>query len=85
MNKKDKLLKKDKAEVEYYDFNDQEKTQLSALIALMQQAQSAQDILYSNLINDIASRYEISNATLDINMSEVLKEGAKAAKLIVKH
>lgn len=84
MSRKDDLLNKNSG-VEYYDLNDQEKTQLSALIALMQQAQSAQDIIYSNLINDVASRYELSNATLDLNMDEVLKEGVKVAKLIAKH
>jgi hypothetical protein len=84
-SKKDKLLNKNKDEsVESYDLNDAEKVQLAAIVSLVQQAQNAQDILFSNLIESVAGRYEISNATLDINMAEVMQEGTKVAKLLVK-
>jgi hypothetical protein len=84
-SKKDKLLNKNKdGSIESYDLNEDEKVQLAAIIALFQQAQNAQDILYSNLIKNISDRLEISNATLDINMSEVMQEGTKIAKLLVK-
>lgn len=81
--KRDNLLKK-KSEDQTFELTNSEKLQLSAIINLFQQAQQAQDILYSNLIENVADRLELSGKSLEINMHEVLEKGVDEARLITK-
>lgn len=81
--KKEDLLKREKS-VELYDLSAQEKAQLAALNELVGQAQAAQDMIFSRIVSDAADRLEISNASLNINMQEVLEKGIDAAKLVVE-
>ena len=83
MSKKDSILSK-KKEAQELDLTENEKIQLGAIVSLMEQARTAQDILYTQLVNQIAERYEITGKDIGINMDEVMKSGAKVAKLIVK-
>jgi hypothetical protein len=82
--KRDELLNKKQSETTEYELTTQEKNQLAALLTLVQQAQQAQDIIYSNLLESVAGRLELSNKTLEFNMNEILEQGAKVAKLIAK-
>lgn len=81
MSKKDKILA-NKESLTEYPLNLEEKNQLNALIELMSQAQTAQDIIYSNLVKSVAARYEIGDAMIDLNIQEVIEKGADP-KLIV--
>lgn len=83
MSKKDKILGK-KPEVEYYDLNDEERTEVASLIALIEQAQAAQNFIYSRICQNIADRYEISDRDITLNFEEMMKDGVKVAKLVVK-
>lgn len=71
-------------EPETYDLNQNEKNQLNSIIELMHQAQTAQDLLYSNLVRMVAERHEISGASININMDEVIEKGADVARLNVQ-
>lgn len=82
MSKKDNILKKNK--LEEYPLNESEILQIASLTALIKQSQMAQDQLYSLLLKNITDRYEISNKTVELNWSEIMDQGAKFAKLIVK-
>jgi len=79
-SKKDELLKK---AVEEYPLNDEERNELASLIALVNQATMAQDLLYTRIVNTAAQRLEISDKELSLNMEQIGKEGIKAAKLVV--
>ncbi len=68
-------------EFEYFDLNDFEKGQVQALAELVQQARLAQDVIYSNIVQSVAARHELSNRTIDIDMQEVFDKGAKDIKL----
>ena len=82
MAKKDIL---DKAKTnEEYPLIPAEQAQLASLIALVKQARMAQDMLYSNIVEQIVERCEIVGAQVDINMQEVMESGdSSLAKLIV--
>lgn len=82
--KRDKILRKDEKSVEYYDLNEQEQLQIGSLVALVEQARMAQDMFYTQIVQNVADRLEISNARLDLNMDEIMNNGAKYAKLVVK-
>lgn len=82
MSKKDELLsQKEEPKFELFDLNDQEKGQLQALAELVQQARLAQDVIYTNLLQSIATRHQLNNRTIDIDMAEVFKNGAANAQL----
>lgn len=78
--KKSDMLKKEATE---YELNDEEKLQVASLIALIEQARQAQDILYSKIVRDVGDRYELSDKDLTLNFEEMMKDGVKVAKLIV--
>lgn len=83
MAKKDSILGKNQ-EVEYYDLNDEEKLQVASLVALMEQARMAQDQLYSMIVRNVSDRYEIVDKDITLNFEEILTNGAKCSKLVVK-
>lgn len=69
------------AEFEYFDLNEFEKGQIQALAELVQQARLAQDVIYTNLVQSVAARYELNNRTIDIDMQHVFEHGASDVKL----
>lgn len=71
-------------EFELFDLNDLEKGQLQALAELVQQSRLAQDVIYTNLVQSVAARYELQNMTIEIDMADVFKNGAANAKLRAK-
>ncbi len=79
--KKSDMLKREATE---YELNDEEKLQVASLIALIEQARQAQDILYSKIVRDIGERYELVDKDLSLNFEAMMKDGVKVAKLIVK-
>ncbi len=79
--KKSDMLKREATE---YDLNDEEKLQVASLIALIEQARTAQDVLYSKIVRDIGERYELTDKDLTLNFEDMMKDGVKVAKLIVK-
>lgn len=83
MSKKDELLNKDE-EATLYDLTPEEIVEVASLVALVEQAQAAQNFIYSRICQNIADRYEISDKDITLNWTEIMKDGAKAAKLIVK-
>lgn len=82
MSKKDRILSNNKSLSEY-PLNVEEKNQLNALITLIGQSQMAQDLIYSNLVQSVAARYEISDSSVDLNIQEVMTKGADP-KLMVR-
>lgn len=76
--KRDNILKVE----DDYPLNQDEKNELNALIELITQAQKAQDILYTSLVNSIAQRYELTGSTISLNIDEVINQGSEP-KLIV--
>jgi hypothetical protein len=80
MSKKDDILKK---EVTEYELTEEEKLQVASLIALIEQARQAQDILYSTIVKNIGDRYEITDKDLTLNFEEMMKDGVQNAKLVV--
>lgn len=84
MSKRDQLLNKDQPdETEAYELNEDEQQQLAALLELVNQSRMAQDIIFTRLVHDVAARYEISGAAININMDDVQREGVGVAKLVV--
>lgn len=84
MTKKEDLLATEQPqdqEFEYFDLNDIEKGQIQALAELVQQARLAQDVIYTNLVQSVAARYELTNRTIDIDMQEVMTKGASNVQL----
>lgn len=79
--KKSDMLKREATE---YELNDEEKLQVASLIALIEQARTAQDVLYSKIVRDIGERYELTDKDLSLNFEDMMKDGVKVAKLIVK-
>jgi hypothetical protein len=82
MAKKDTILKK--SEPTEYELTDGEKQALGGLLNLAEQAKIAQDLIYTQLVQSIAARYEITNKDIEINMQEALDNGLDSARLIVK-
>ena len=82
MSKKTDILNANKPTE--YDLNDEEKLQVASLIALIEQARQAQDILYSTIVNGIAQRLEVADKDLSLNFEEMLANGVKTAKLTAK-
>jgi len=80
MSKKQDMLKK---EVVEYDLTDDEKLRVGSLIALIEQARQAQDILYTDIVRNIGDRLEIVDRDMTLNFEEMMTEGVKNAKLIV--
>jgi hypothetical protein len=83
MSKKDNILAKG-SDLSEYPLNSDEKSQLNALLELMDQAQKAQNIIFTSLVSSIAARYEISNARLDINLQEVVENNAEPKLIVVQ-
>lgn len=83
MSKKDELLNKNES-AELYDLNDEEKVEVASLIALIEQARAAQDVIYSGIVRRIADRYEVVDKDITLNFEEIMKDGVKVAKLVVK-
>lgn len=83
MSKKADLLG-NKENKELYDLTDNEKLEIASLIALEQQAQAARNFIYSRIVSNIADRYELSGRDVSLNWEEIMQEGAKVAKLVVK-
>jgi hypothetical protein len=81
MSKKDELLNKGE---QRYDLTEEEIVEVASLMALVQQAKAAQDFIYSRIVQNIASRYELVDKEITLNFEEILEQGAKVAKLVVK-
>lgn len=83
-SKKDALLNK-KTDGNEYTLNEVEIIEVASLMALEEQAQAARNFMYSRILERIAERHGIADGTeVDLNWEEIMKEGAKTAKLIVK-
>lgn len=83
MSKKEELLNKAE-EVSLYDLTDEEIVEVASLIALEEQAQAARNFIYSRIVQNIAQRLEVSDKEITLNFEEIMKKGAKVAKLVVK-
>lgn len=83
MSKRDQLLKNKREGPETYSLNEDEQMQLAALLELVQQAQRAQDIIFTNIVQSAAARCGVKGAGVNINMEEVQTQGVSVAKLIV--
>ena len=84
MSKKDELLNKDE-EATLYDLTPEEIVEVASLVALVEQAQAAQNFIYSRICQNIAGRHEISDKDITLNFAEIMEKGAKVAKLVVKN
>lgn len=84
MAKKEDILGNETPSPQELELNAAEKNQLAAMVELVSQAQQAQNIIYSNLVQSIGARYEVSNSDISINMPEVYRNGIEVARLIVK-
>src|SRR5438046_2821997 len=87
MSKKEEILGdstslNEEGSVTTYDLNDQEKSELQALAALVQQARLAQDIIYTRLLQSIAVRNEVKDSTLELDMEKVFKDGVEGIQLV---
>ncbi len=74
MSKKDQLLQMDPE----YKLTPAETNHLNAVIEMINQARMAQDLLYTNLIQTVAARYEVPVEKVSINIGEVMEQGAEA-------
>lgn len=74
MSKKDQLLQMDPE----YKLTPAETNHLNAVIEMINQARMAQDLLYTNLIQTVAARYEVPVEKVRINIEEVMEQGAEA-------
>lgn len=83
MAKKDQILKKNN-EAQEYELTDQEKLEVASLIALIEQARQAQDMIYSMIVRNISDRLELVDKDLSLNFEDMMKDGVKVAKLIAK-
>lgn len=79
--KKDELLGKQFEE--RYPLNQEEKNQLNAILEMIDQARQAQNLLYTNLVQQISYRNEVVDARIDINMGEITEKGIDSAALVV--
>lgn len=82
MTKKEEMLKKESTE-ERYDLTPEEIVEIASLIALIEQAEAARNFIYSRIVQNVADRLELSNKDITLNFEEIMKEGAKVAKLVV--
>lgn len=83
MSKKDQLLKKNEQGVTYYDLTQEEIVEVASLVALEEQAQAARNFIYSRIVQNIADRHEIVGKDITLNFEDIMREGAKVAKLVV--
>lgn len=84
MKKKEELLGTPDTQPRAYILTTNEKNQISALLELVNQARQAQDIIYTQIVTDIASRLEVSNSAISLNMEDIMRDGIDAARLVVK-
>lgn len=84
-SKKDQLLKKNEQGVTLYDLTDEEILEIASLIALVEQAEHARNFIYTRIAQGVADRLEISNKEISFNFQEIMEQGAKVAKLVVKN
>lgn len=84
MSKKDQLLGNKEA-IESYPLNEEEIVEVASLIALVEQAEAARNFIYSRIVQNVADRYEISDKEITLNFEEIMRDGAKVAKLIVRN
>jgi len=82
MSKKDTILNNNKA-VDY-DLTNNEKIEVASLIALISQARAAQDFIYSQIVQRVADRLNVSDKDISLNFEEIMEQGTKIAKLVVK-
>lgn len=82
MSKKSELLGKEEAT--FYDLNEQEILEVASLVALVEQARAAQDFIFTRIVENIADRYEIVGKDISLNFDEIMQEGAKVARLVVR-
>jgi hypothetical protein len=82
-SKKEELLGKAN-NTQLYDLTENEKIEVASLIALEEQAQAARNFIYSRIVSNVADRFEISNKDISLNWEEIMSQGAKVAKLVVK-
>lgn len=85
MSKKDELLSKSAVvEPTEYELTPEEIVEIASLIALIEQAEAARNFIYSRIVQNVADRLEISGKEITLNFEEIMTQGAKVAKLIVK-
>ncbi len=82
MSKKEDLLNK-QPEVTTYDLTQEEMVEVASLIALEEQAQAARNFIYSRIVQNIADRIEVTGSEITLNFEEIMRDGAKVAKLVV--
>lgn len=82
MSKKDTILNNNKA-VDY-DLTNNEKIEVASLIVLISQARAAQDFIYSQIVQRVADRLNVSDKDISLNFEEIMEQGTKIAKLVVK-
>lgn len=85
MSKKEELLKKNEQGVTYYDLTDEEILEVASLVALVEQAEHARNFIYSRIAQRVADRLEVSNKEISFNFQEIMDQGAKVAKLVVRN
>jgi hypothetical protein len=83
MSKKDAILNK-AVETKEYDLTSEEIVEIASLVALIQQAEAARNYIYSRIAQNVADRLEIKDKEISFNFEEIMNQGAKFAKLIVK-
>lgn len=83
-SKKDELLNKAQEETSY-TLTEAEILEVASLMALVEQAEAARNFMYSRIVGLIAQRNNVPDGSdVDLNWVEIMKEGAKVAKLVVK-
>lgn len=84
MSKKEDILGTTNEDgVKFYDLDQDEKNQLQALAALMEQARLAQDLIYTRVVQNAATRLGVTDSNLEVDMAKVLQEGTENAQLKV--
>lgn len=84
MSKKDDMLETtvaDEANVEYFDLDAEEKNELGGLVALVNQARLAQDLLFTRLLHSAAQKRGVQDSLLEMNIGDVFAQGVEVAKL----
>lgn len=86
MSKKQELLNKKAApeEAAQYELDDAERLEIASLMALIEQAEAARNFIYSQIVQRAADRHGISGKEVGLNFEEIMEQGAKVARLIVK-
>ena len=87
MSKKEELLNKavTTEDAKSFDLTEIEIIEVASLMALEEQAQAARNFMYSRIVEHIGTRLNIADGTeIDLNWAEIMSQGAKAAKLVVK-